>query len=375
MKIISVVGARPQFVKLRPVSRALRALGVDEFVLHTGQHYDAEMSARFFDELRLPPPDENLGVHGPHGGQSGKSGQGGQGVDRAAQAVAMIDGIGRVIARERPDRLVVFGDTTSTLGGALAGLRAGVPVAHVEAGMRSFNPEMPEELNRIVADRASDLLFAASAQAARHLEAERLPGAIHLVGDVMLDVVREVLAGVGSGASPGVSPAERLGLAPGGFCLFTVHRAENTASPERLRPLLEVLRRAPLPMVFPVHPRTRGVIADFGLEPLLDAPHVRVVAPLSYTDTLRLAAAARAVVTDSGGLQKEAFYVGVPCVTLRLETEWTETVDLGWNRLVGRDVEAALGAIEAAAPGIAGARPYGDGHAGEAIARLVAGTR
>ncbi|MBP7148925.1 MAG: UDP-N-acetylglucosamine 2-epimerase (non-hydrolyzing) [Acidobacteria bacterium] len=354
MKVITVVGARPQFVKLRPVSRALRRAGIAEFVLHTGQHFDYEMSARFFDELELPAPDENLGVNRQ---------------SRARQAAAMIAGITDAIERERPEVVIVFGDTTSTLAGALAANMSGVRVAHVEAGMRSRNREMPEELNRITADHAADLLFAPSALAVANLREERVQGELHDVGDVMYDVVLEV-ASLAREAPP---PWQRLGVEPRRYCLFTLHRAENTASAERLRPLLEVARRSPLPIVFPVHPRTRQVIGEFGLAGLLDAPHVQLVEPLPFCDSIRLAGAAHAVVTDSGGLQKEAFYQRVPCVTLREETEWGETVELGWNRLVGRDTAAALEAISAAAPGVEGARPYGDGHAGEAIARILRG--
>jgi UDP-GlcNAc3NAcA epimerase len=348
--VISVVGARPQFVKLGPVSRALRARGVDEFVLHTGQHYDFEMSESFFQELKLPAPDLNLGIAG---------------ATPSRQVGAMVPAVAEVIDRVRPSMVVVFGDTSSTLAAALAAAYAQVPVAHVEAGMRSFNRAMPEELNRVVVDHLSSLLLTPSLAAGENLKAEGMTPVF--VGDVMYDVVKAV-------APEGEAAAQvlrRFGVSPGGYVLATVHRAGNTDDASALEAALRILAALEVPVVFPVHPRTRKAIADAGLDPWLSRGCVRAVKPLSYLETMALGRSARRVFTDSGGLQKEAFYLGVPCTTLRTETEWVETVDLGWNVVVGTDVEKAVSTLALPPPPPPETSPFGDGTAGERIAASI----
>lgn len=352
MNVLSVVGARPQFVKLKPVSTALRARGLAETVVHTGQHYDYEMSAAFFEELELPAPDVHLGT--PPGPTS-------------AQCGFMIARLGEVIADARPDVVLVFGDTTSTLAGAVAGRYAGVRVAHVEAGMRSFVRTMPEEINRVATDRLSDVLFTASADADRHLAREGRPDAVN-VGDVMLDVVR--LVGPRTADPPAL--LREYGLAPGGYALATIHRAANTDDPARLAALLALLGGLGLPVVLPLHPRTRKAAEAAGLDALLAAPALHVTPPLPYVATIALARHARRVFTDSGGLQKEAFYVGTPCTTLRDETEWVETVALGWNVLAGADAAVARASLALPPPPPVD-NPYGDGHAALKIAAHLAG--
>ena len=353
MRVVSIVGARPQFVKLGPVSRGLRARGVEEFVLHTGQHYDFEMSESFFRELSLPAPDENLGIAAD---------------SPARQVGAMVPAIAGVLDRVAPSMTIVFGDTSSTLAGALASAFARIPVAHVEAGMRSFNRAMPEELNRVIVDHLSSLLLTPSRAAERNLLAEGLGSGL-FVGDVMYDVVKSV---AGDAAARQVV-LQRFGVRPGEYVLATVHRAGNTDDPVALEAILQILARLRVPVVFPVHPRTRRAIANAGLESRLRQGDVRAVAPTTYVETIALAAGARRVFTDSGGLQKEAFYLGVPCTTLRGETEWVETVDLGWNVVVGTDVESAVATLALPAPEPPPENPYGDGTSGEWIAAAVAG--
>jgi UDP-N-acetylglucosamine 2-epimerase (non-hydrolysing) len=348
---MSVVGARPQFVKLGPVSRALRRHGVREVVVHTGQHHDVAMSQSFFEELTLPEPDTNLGLHaaGP-----------------LNQLAAMVPALGETVARYAPRLVIVFGDTTSTVAAALAASYAGVPVAHVEAGMRAFVPAMPEEIARVVTDRLARIWFTASRSAEENLQREGL-GPSDFVGDVMYDVVREVARGL-DGDSP---PLARFGVQRGEYVLATVHRAQNTDEQERLARIMELLARLPLPVIFPVHPRTEQALRRHGLSDALARGRIRPTAPLSYLDTMALARGAQRVFTDSGGLQKEAFYLGTPCTTLREETEWVETVALGWNVLVGTDVERALSTLALPSPPPPPTAPYGDGTAGEAIARRI----
>jgi UDP-N-acetylglucosamine 2-epimerase len=353
VRVISVVGARPQFVKLGPVSRALRARGIEEYVLHTGQHYDFEMSESFFSELSLPAPDTNLGITG----------------DSPAQQVgAMVPAIAEVLDRVRPSMTIVFGDTSSTLAAALASAYAHVPVAHVEAGMRSFNRGMPEELNRVVVDHLSSLLLTPSPVADDNLKAEGIPGSV-FVGDVMYDVVKSVMRS--TAAHDAV--LRRFDVVPGQYVLATIHRAANTDDASALKAVLGILTRLAVPVIFPVHPRTRKAIADAGLETWLKFGGLRAVKPLTYVETMALAGSARRVFTDSGGLQKEAFYLGVPCTTLRSETEWVETVDLGWNIVVGSDVERAVASLDLPVPPPPAMNPYGDGTSGAQIAAAVAG--
>jgi UDP-N-acetylglucosamine 2-epimerase (non-hydrolysing)/UDP-GlcNAc3NAcA epimerase len=352
VRVLTVIGNRPQFIKAAAVSDRLRATGEEELV-HTGQHYDDELSRVFFDELGLPRPEHHLDL----GGGS-----------NASQTARMLAALGPLLADAEPDAVMVYGDTNSTLAGALAGAQAGIPVAHVEAGMRSFDRAMPEELNRVLADHAASLLLCSSDRAAENLRAEGVRGTIEVVGDVMVDVA--LLLGPRARARADV--LERLGVEPGGFCLVTVHRAGNVDDPSRLEQLVELLEALPLPAVLPLHPRTARRLEESGLRVRLDAvPELRVVAPLGYLDFTALLHHARAMLTDSGGVQKEAYLAGVPCVTLRDTTEWTETVDAGWNVLVGLDRAAAIAALERPRPV---ERPplYGDGRAGERVVAALA---
>ncbi len=350
MHLLTVVGARPQFIKLAPFSRETRRRGHRETIVHTGQHYDEGMSGRFFEELAIPEPDVNLEVgSGSHGAMTARA----------------LEGIEREILARGPDAVVVFGDTNSTLAGALAAAKLGVPCAHVEAGLRSFDRSMPEEVNRIVADHCCDLLLAPNEAAARNLAAEGRTAATEVVGDIMVDALFAA-----RGRSEQASAIlERLGIEVAPFILFTVHRASNTDDPERLRAIFDGLRGDRL-AVFPVHPRTRAAIEANGL--LLPA-NVFPVEPLGYLDVVGLAAAADAVVTDSGGLQKEAYLLETPCVTLRENTEWTETVELGWNVLVGADATAILAALAALPRGATHPPIYGDGHAAERMLTAIEG--
>jgi UDP-GlcNAc3NAcA epimerase len=344
LKVLSVVGNRPQFVKSAPLSVALREHGIEEIVLHTGQHYDPELSQVFFDELGLPEPRYRLDLH-------------------TADPVLMRAGIRAAIAAESPDFVLVFGDTNSTLAGALAANDTGVPQAHVEAGLRSGDLEMPEERNRIEVDRLAALLFCPDERAAETLAAEGVPGRREVVGDVMADATMQ-LASVAHVRS---SILERLGLSPGGYLVATVHREANTAQP-RLGRIVEGLNRIEETIVFPVHPRTRGALAREGLEL---GPHIRAEPPLGYLDFAALASQARVILTDSGGLQKEAYWYGVPCVTMRPSTEWVDTVEVGANVLVDDDPERIAAAAAQARMPTELPELYGDGHASERIAEVL----
>jgi UDP-N-acetylglucosamine 2-epimerase (non-hydrolysing)/UDP-GlcNAc3NAcA epimerase len=347
MRVLTVIGNRPQFVKAAAVSHRLRDVA-DEVLVHTGQHYDAELSRVFFDELGLPKPEHRLELGGG---------------TNTAQTGRMLGALEGLIAGERPDVVLVYGDTNSTLAGAIAGAQANVPVAHVEAGMRSFDRRMPEELNRVLADHAATLLLCSTERAAEQLRSEHVVGDVRVVGDVMVDVA--MLVGPRAAALPGV--LERHGVTSGAFSLATAHRAGNVDDPERLERLVALLEAVPYPVVLPLHPRTRTRLADAGLDArLAEAPGVRVTAPLGYLEFAALLQHARAVLTDSGGVQKEAYLAGVPCVTMRDRTEWTETVDAGWNVLVDLDAAAAVAALDRPHPA---ARPplYGDGNAGARV--------
>jgi UDP-GlcNAc3NAcA epimerase len=345
VKVVTVVGNRPQFVKSAPLSFALRSTGLDEVVIHTGQHYDRELSSVFYDELGIPEPLYRLDLH-------------------TADPVVMEERIRPVLERERPDVVLVYGDTNSTLAGALAAAQAGVPVAHVEAGMRSYDRAMPEELNRVLTDHAASLLLCSSPAAADTLRSEQAVGEVVVVGDVMVDVFA-LLAPRADGAMPA-----RLGVECGNYLLATAHRAGNVDDPRRLRALVELLRGVPGPVVLPLHPRTRARLdaAELALDGVVVAP------PLGYMEFMALLLGARAVLTDSGGVQKEAYLAGKPCVTLRATTEWRETVAAGWNTLVDLDLAAARAALEREPPAT---RPplYGDGQAGarvvEALLRIA----
>jgi UDP-N-acetylglucosamine 2-epimerase len=349
LKCLEIVGARPQFIKLAPVDCALRAV-CETIVVHTGQHYDADMSDVFFAGLDLPEPKHHLNIgSGSHGAQTGD----------------MLRALEAVIQHERPDMVVVFGDTNSTLAGALAGVKLHIPVAHIEAGLRSFNRSMPEEINRVVADHVSAILFAPTANAVSWLADEGIVANVHLVGDVMLDALLLHRDRIQESAA-----SRHLGIEPGSYALVTIHRAANTDDPERFSSILTALNNLPMPAIFPIHPRTRHRIAASEV-PL--APHVRVVDPVDYVTMLGLLEQAAVVLTDSGGVQKEAFLLGTPCVTLRDETEWTETVEAGWNTLVGVDPEAILSAATSFRPTHPRRPFFGDGCASVRIAEQVAG--
>ncbi len=345
MRVLSVVGNRPQFVKSAPLSVALRDRGIEEIVLHTGQHYDAELSQIFFDELDLSEPDYRLDLH-------------------TADTAAMRAGIRSAIGAEGPDVVLVFGDTNSTLAGALAANDTGVRQAHVEAGLRSGDLAMPEERNRIEVDRLAAILFAPDEHAAETLATEGVPGRREVVGDVMLDATLQ-LAPLAARRS---HVLDALDLEPRAYVVTTVHREAN-AVPERLGRILEGLRRLDEQVVFPVHPRTRKVLEDAGLEA---PPNVRLLRPLGYLDFTALASQARVIATDSGGLQKEAYWHGVPCVTLRDTTEWTETVAVKANVLVDDDPDEIAAAVASARMPDERPQLYGDGHASERIAEVLA---
>ncbi len=360
ISITTVLGARPQFIKAATVSRALRAFGIRESLVHTGQHYDRSMSEVFFEELGIPAPDRHLGVgSGTH----------------AAQTGAMLQAVEQVLLEDRPDVVLVYGDTNSTLAGALAASKIGIPVAHVEAGLRSLNRAMPEELNRVLTDHLATWLLCPTDLAVRNLDREgigsdgdALGRRVDQVGDVMFDATR--VFGELSTLRSTVGTA--LDLEDGGYVLATVHRAENTDDPRRLRRILEALARIAerRTVVWPMHPRTARAI-----EGAVDVPgfdRVRRIDPVGYLDMLWLEGHADVVLTDSGGVQKEAYFAGVPCVTLRDETEWVELIDTGWNRLAPPDGSCDIVQIaESAAPGRSDFVGYGDGAASERIAAIL----
>jgi len=340
MKVLSVVGNRPQFVKSAPVSLALRDAGVEEVVLHTGQHYDPELSQVFFDELGLAQPAHSLDL-------------------RSADPDAMRPGILAALDDERPDWVLVYGDTNSTAAGGRAAGEAGVPLAHVEAGLRSGDLSMPEERNRIEVDRLAQLLLAPDERSRATLEAEAAPGRIEVVGDVMRDAL-DLFAPIARSRS---NALDRFGVQPGRYLVCTIHREANV-HPERLRRLVEGLNRLDEPIVFPAHPRTASLVSG------LDG-HVHVVRPIGYLDLAVLASQARVILTDSGGLQKEAYWYGVPCVTLRPSTEWVDTVAVGANVLVDDDPDALERAVADARMPVERPQLYGDGQAaGRVVAAL-----
>ncbi len=348
MKVLSIVGARPQFVKAAILSEKLRQNG-KEILVHTGQHYDDNMSQVFFNELGIPEPDIYLGIgSGNHAEQTGR----------------MLIEIEKVLLREKPDWCVVYGDTNSTLAGALAAAKVHIRVAHVEAGLRSFNRNMPEEINRVVCDHISDALFCPTENAASHLKNEGITKGVHVVGDVMADVLQRSLSL--SNASSHI--LDQLKLRPKSYILTTIHRASNTDNVANLQVLFRTLGKLGKMVVFPMHPRTRGAVLDLKLQ---IPDNVCVIDPAGYFDMLQLEANADIIMTDSGGMQKEAYWLGVRCITLRDETEWTETVDAGWNRLVGVDPKLILSAVNEWFP--SGERPdvYGDGHAAKKIALIL----
>jgi UDP-GlcNAc3NAcA epimerase len=348
MKILSVVGARPQFIKAAMVSRALKTHG-QEVLVHTGQHYDNNLSQIFFDELGLPEPDIYLNVgSGSHAEQTGR----------------MMVGIEKILIDEKPDCTLVYGDTNSTLAGALSTAKLNIPVAHVEAGLRSFNRTMPEEINRVICDHISDFLFSPGETAVNNLSAEGVTRGVYLVGDVMADAVYNFI----DLARQKSNILATLGLKTREFGLLTIHRASNTDEVGRLSLIFAALASIPMPIIFPVHPRTRKAIDNQGL---IIPGNVRAIKPMGYLDMLWMEANADCILTDSGGMQKEAYWLGTRCITLREETEWVETVEMGWNQLVGTDTQAIIKAVLTWKPDQERKLVYGDGHASEKIAGIL----
>ncbi|UNK69720.1 UDP-N-acetylglucosamine 2-epimerase (non-hydrolyzing) [Microbacterium sp. H1-D42] len=350
MKIVSVVGARPQFVKLAPIHKAAKAAGVEHVIVHTGQHYDPMLSDVFFEDLGIGAPDVHLGVgSGSHGVQTG----------------AMLAALDAVFDEHRPDWVLVYGDTNSTVAAALSAVKMHIPVAHLEAGLRSFNRRMPEEHNRVMTDHAADLLLAPTQVAVDHLASEGLAKRTALVGDVMTDVLYEVRDQVAGTRSVLL---QELGLESGGFYVATIHRAENTDEPTRLAEVAGSLAGLDKPVVLLAHPRVVAKAAAHGIS--LTQGSLIAHAPLAYPELIAAALDSAGIVTDSGGLQKEAFLLGVPCTTVRTETEWVETVDLGWNVLANSAEEIAAG-VTRPRPADSNAEPYGDGHAAQRVIEVL----
>ncbi|MBI4092660.1 MAG: UDP-N-acetylglucosamine 2-epimerase (non-hydrolyzing) [Candidatus Kerfeldbacteria bacterium] len=351
-KIIAIVGARPQFLKAAPLSAELRKVAA-EVVIHTGQHYSPHLSEVFFKQLSIPRPRYNLDVgSGTHAEQTGQ----------------MMIGIEKILVKERPQLVLLYGDTNSTLAGALAAIKLHLPIAHVEAGMRSFDISMPEENNRIVTDRVSSLLFCASPTAVKNLRAEGITNHVYLVGDNMLDILFANL----DRAQMHSRILRRLKLRPKRFLLITLHRASNTDSLGNLLAIAAALERIAEPMVFPMHPRMETALKVNGLlEQLQRIPSLQIVKPVGYLDMIKLMTDARLILTDSGGVQKEAFSLKVPCVTLRHTTEWVETVELGWNRLVGANTKKILQAVKTMRTPRRHRFVYGHGQASKRIARSI----
>ncbi len=359
IKIVTVIGARPQFIKAATVSRAIGNYNknsgnsiINEVIVHTGQHYDDNMSRAFFDELSIPEPDYHLEVgSGSHGHMTGN----------------MLGKVEDVLIKENPDWVLIYGDTNSTIAGALAAAKIHIPVAHIEAGLRSYNKKMPEEINRLLTDHVSTLLFTPTEVATANLGKEGISDGVIMVGDVMYDayLFYQIHALDRSMVFP------ELDLQPKSYCLATIHRQENTDDPIRLSSIFkafEAIAEKKCPLVIPLHPRTRDALNECNIESLPNT-HIRLIEPIGYLDMIRLEAGAKVILTDSGGIQKEAYFAGVPCVTLRDETEWVETVENGVNFLAGSDVAATIEAYEKALTidvrlknGI-----YGDGHAAEKI--------
>jgi UDP-N-acetylglucosamine 2-epimerase len=350
MRLLSVVGTRPELIQAMPLSLALRQEN-EEVLVHTDQQTDPRMSEAFFEELGLPAAKYHLGVeHGPQGRQTAE----------------MMSRLEDILLTEQPDLVIVRGDTNSTLAGALAASKLSIPVAHIEAGERSFDRRMPEELNRKVADHVSQYHFCASRKAVRHLASEGIIGSVYWVGDVLLDALHQMWAwGRGS-----TVVLDRLRLRSRGYALVTVHRAENIDDPARLRKIVQTLNLANEPVVFPVHPRTSRCLRDLGST---FRRHVRLIEPLGFLDMLSLEGNARLIATDSGGVQREAYFLGVPCLTFREKTEWSETVEAGWNRMVGIEPDRALEAWHEFQPPASRPALYGDGRASHRIAAFLRG--
>jgi len=353
MKIATVVGARPQFIKMAPVSKELRKC-CKEIIIHTGQHYDYEMNEIFFKELGIPEPDYNLEVgSGTHGYQTGE----------------MLKRIEKVLIYEKPDIVLVYGDTNSTLAGALAAVKLHIPVAHVEAGLRSFDRRMPEEINRVLVDHASDILFAPTENAVKNLENEGIKNGVYLVGDVMVDALLQNI----EIAERKSNILEKLGLRKKEYLLVTVHRPENTDNIEKLKSIVEALIESKENIVFPAHLRTIKALKKFRLYELLEnSENIKLIKPVGYLDMLMLEKHAKKILTDSGGVQKEAYILKVPCITMRESTEWVETLQDGWNILVGSDKERIIHAIKYFNPSLTIHKYlFGKGNSSNLIVRIL----
>ena len=348
MKIFHIVGARPQFVKAAMISRAWTEKG-HEFLLHTGQHYDENMSRLFFKELNLRAPDKNLEI--------GSS-------NHAEQTAAMLMGIDKLLVQENPDAVLIYGDTNSTLAGALAASKRRIPLAHIESGLRSFNMDMPEEINRVLSDHVSDYLFCPTQAAVENLENEGITAGVYLAGDVMADAL--FLFSEISDATSNI--LNRLGLEKGSYALATIHRSGNVDDKEKLSAILEGLKRTDFSIVLPMHPRTEKMIAAFQLQ---IPKNIQVIEPIGYLDMLQLEKNASTILTDSGGVQKEAYLLGIRCITLREETEWTETVESGWNTLVGWNTEKIANRFHTFSPTESRPALFGDGRAADKITELL----
>ena len=358
MKIVTIIGARPQFIKAAAISRVIRnkySNILDEIIVHTGQHFDENMSKIFFDELDIPSPNYNLQISGGHHGE---------------MTGRMLQAIEAVLLTEKPDLVLLYGDTNSTLAGALAGSKLTIPVAHVEAGLRSYNMHMPEEINRVLTDHVSTLLFCPTETAVKNLTKEGISANVFNVGDVMFDIslhYREIAKNRGQLLAA-------LGVSENAYVLATCHRAENTDNRERLKSILEALNKISkaLRVVFPLHPRTRKLVEEYGFGHLLE--NLKIIEPVSFLDMVALQLGSRMILTDSGGVQKEAYFYAKPCLTLRDETEWVETVSLGWNKLVGASTQAIVEAFEeftTQAVFNVSVSPYGDGRAGEKVVEKI----
>lgn len=350
MRIVSIVGARPQFIKCAPLSRLIRKKH-EEILVHTGQHYDIGMSDVFFEELDIPKPDYNLGVGSDsHGAQTGK----------------MLIEIEKILLRDKPDLVLVYGDTNSTLAGSLAASKLHIKTAHVEAGLRSFDREMPEEINRVITDNISDLLFCPTETAVLNLKKEGITTGVYNVGDVMLDSLKYNI----KIAEQKTTILEELNIDSKEYIVATVHRASNTDSFENLSSIMNAFCHADVPIVFAVHPRTEKYLKQYGLWDKL-REKVKLIPPLGYLEMLKLMAHAKKILTDSGGMQKEAYMLGVPCITMRENTEWVETIEDGGNVLVGADYEKIMDAILNFEGGNANGKVFGDGTASQEICYIL----
>lgn len=350
MNITTIVGARPQFIKSAPVSGILEKRGHREYVVHTGQHYDYNMSQIFYEELHIPKPSINLSIgSGPHG----------------YQIAQMLIGIEEVLLKQRPEIVLVYGDTNSTLAGALAATKLRIPLAHIEAGLRSFNKYMPEEQNRVLTDHCADVLFCPTQTAVENLRLENIVDGVHQVGDTMYDAVLQF----STMAKEKATLLTKLGVLPKQYLLATVHRAENTDDPTKLKEILTAFAEICEPIIFPIHPRTYKTLTNLGLQ---ISNNIQLIEPVGYLDMLSLESNARIILTDSGGIQKEAYFFSVPCITLRSETEWVETVNAGWNTIAGTNSELIVKAVTSfRAPNESRKFLYGSGTASESIVDIL----